>query len=273
MEFFIRVLAIILTVTVLLALLFKSNDFSGVDHGDIDHLAFTDSLEQISKQLSGLVSTLKKVSKDKKRQYPAFCKDIQPTNSSGEYLIKPDTKKRPFKAFCTLNTRCGDSEDFWMRVAHLDMSDPSQQCPKGFKLITRSSSPRRTCGRPGMSGCQSVVFPVHGVQYSKVCGQVKAYQFGSPDAFFRYDNSLYLDSHYVDGVSITHGRAPCTHIWTFVAAYTTTNRNYGCPCAMSDYQGTVPPFIGEYYFCESGQRSKWSLLELVLESRSIQKTT
>ena len=95
MEFFIRVLAIILllTVTVLLALLFKSHDFSGVDHGDIDHLAFTDSLEQISKQLSGLVSTLKKGSKDKKRQYPAFCKDIQPTNSSGEYLIKPDTKK------------------------------------------------------------------------------------------------------------------------------------------------------------------------------------
>ena len=49
-------------------------------------------------------------------------------------------------------------------------------------------------------------------QYSRVCGRVIGYQFGSTDAFrSRLTN---IDQvAYVDGISITHG-SPCNHIWT-----------------------------------------------------------
>ena len=58
-----------------------------------------------------------------------------------------------------------------MRVANLDMTDPTQQCPDGFKLINRTEPPLRTCGRPDghSDGCVSTKFPVHGMEYSRVC--------------------------------------------------------------------------------------------------------
>ena len=41
-------------------------------------------------------------------------------------------------------------------IANLDMTDPTQQCPDGFKLINGTEPPLRTCGRPdGVSGCVS----------------------------------------------------------------------------------------------------------------------
>ena len=106
-----------------------------------------------------------------------------------------------------------------------------------------------------------MVFPVNGVEYSKVCGRVKAYQYGSPDAFFRYDNSRFIDSHYVDGVSITHGQSPRNHIWTLAATWTISgyrNDPNQCPCAISNYRGAIPSFIGEDYFCESGHQDTFS---------------
>ena len=74
-----------------------------------------------------------------------------------------------------------------MKVADLDMTDPNQQCPSGFRYIT---SPRRTCGRPGR-GCVSTIFRVNGVEYSR---RVIDYQFGKPEAFVCYD--IYQDSIY-----------------------------------------------------------------------------
>ena len=49
------------------------------------------------------------------------------------------------------------------------------------------------------------------------------HQYGSPDGFNTGTDSI--DSHYIDGISITHGN-PRTHLWSYVAG--------NCPCARSD---------------------------------------
>ena len=83
---------------------------------------------------------------------------------------------------------CGDAGE-WRKIAHLDMSDPNQQCPPNWRLI---ETPKRTCGRPtGSSGCDSAVFPSNGVSYSRVCGRVIGYQRGSPSAFVPSFGGMY----------------------------------------------------------------------------------
>ena len=91
-----------------------------------------------------------------------------------------------------------------MRVANLDMADPTQNCPAGFQLINRTSPLLHTCGRPGPAGCVSMAFQTYGVDYSNVCGRVSGYQHQSPDAFHRSN----IDLTYVDGISLTHGQSP-----------------------------------------------------------------
>ena len=44
----------------------------------------------------------------------------------------------------------------WTRIAHLDMSDPSQQCPSNWSLTTM---PIRGCHSPGSPFCGSAIYP------------------------------------------------------------------------------------------------------------------
>ncbi len=156
-----------------------------------------------------------------------------------------------------------------MRVANLDMTDPNQNCPEGLRLVTRTEPPLRTCGRPGPAGCVSTTYSTYGVEYSKVCGRIIAYQSSTPDAFDPYfDNrALSIDDVYVDGVSLTHGQSPRQHIWTFANALDETRSDaYVCPCTRPDlpYTGVVPPFIGQDYFCETGSRQAFRLISSTL---------
>ena len=99
-----------------------------------------------------------------------------------------------------------------MRVANLDMTQPNQQCPPGFRTITASG--KRLCGRPGPAGCVSVKFPTNN---NRVSGRVIAYVADTPDALCpyigKYNDGLIhtLEEAYIDGVSITHG-SPRQHI-------------------------------------------------------------
>ena len=146
-----------------------------------------------------------------------------------------------------------------MRVANLDMTDSNQNCPAGLRLLTRTVPPLRTCGRvEGQRGCISTTYSTYGVEYSKVCGRIIAYQNSTPafKAYF-YNRALSIDRVYVDGVSLTHGQSPRQHIWTFVNALDETRSSAPvCPCTRPDltYTGVVPPFIGQDYFCETGSR-------------------
>ena len=161
---------------------------------------------------------------------------------------------------------CGGPGD-WTRIAHLNMSDPTQQCPPSWGLIT---TPVRGCGRGSAANgsCESATFPSNGRSYSRVCGRVNAYQKGSPDAFDPSVRGIFdvqnpgLEDPYIDGVSLTYGTAGShQHIWSFVSALYETddqirsNQVSVCPCTTlrgwpSRYM--VPSFIGSNYFCDTG---------------------
>ena len=156
---------------------------------------------------------------------------------------------------------CG-GPGLWNRVAHLDMSDPNQQCPTDWNLIT---SNERACGRStfGLS-CDSAVFPTTDRPYSHVCGRIIALQRGSTDAFSVSfgRNLLDIEGSYLDGVSLTHGPAGSRqHIWSFAAALYETDpiyvTDYVCECTNTDVSGPyneAPPFVGNDYFCDTGNR-------------------
>ena len=76
----------------------------------------------------------------------------------------------------------------WRRVVYLDMTDNSTTCPSGWQLTGYS---KRTCGRvsTGPRTCDSATFPVSGGEYTRVCGRIKAYQWGGTVAFYSI-NSL-----------------------------------------------------------------------------------
>ena len=145
---------------------------------------------------------------------------------------------------------CGDG--LWIRVAHLNMSDPSQQCPSAWREYNTSGI--RACGRPVTSrgSCPSTTYSTNR-QYNKVCGRVIGYQVASPDAFdTEHQSDRSINGFYVDGVSITHG-SPRNHIWSYVAGVheNLTNEKFVCPCSSQDAR-QPPSFVGDNYYCESG---------------------
>ena len=177
----------------------------------------------------------------------------EPDSTSKYYWIR-DPSGRVTQQYCDMEREGCGTRGGWMRVAHLDMTQPNQQCPSGFRLITSSS--KRLCGRPGPAGCVSVKFSTNDITYNKVCGKVIAYQDKSPDAmcahYGLYTDGLIhtLEEVYLDGVSITHG-TPRQHIWSFIASNAENwNDCHGCPC-YAGFNGDRIPFIGNKYFCDS----------------------
>ena len=68
----------------------------------------------------------------------------------------------------------------------------------------------------------------------------------------------------MDGVSITHG-SPRRHIWTFACGLMSDEvSNYQgraqCPCNSNGIPDRKPDFIGDDYYCESGNPSEDVLL-------------
>ena len=146
---------------------------------------------------------------------------------------------------------CGGSTG-WKRVAYLNMSDPSHQCPSVWQEIT---TPHRVCGRRSAStaSCEGLTYFTGSEQYDQVCGRMIGYQLSTPDAF--RGSSLSIDTYYLDGVSVTYG-SPRQHIWSFVGGLDEgkTVYPYGpCPCVTGSTNGNrIPSFVGQNYFCESG---------------------
>ena len=142
-----------------------------------------------------------------------------------------------------------------MRVAKLDMTNSSHQCPG--QLVQRNYSNVRTCARgPDTAGCSSVQFPTFHINYTTVCGKVIGYQFGLPEGFLGTD----IDQYYLEGVSLTHG-SPREHIWSFVAARdeVVQYRDHSCPCVRSDtvnrMNAHISAFVRDDYFCDTGSRN------------------
>ena len=71
-----------------------------------------------------------------------------------------------------------------------------------------------------------------------------------------YSSAGTADSNYVDGISLTHGKSPLKHIWTFAEAVHEYNSHPDHVCPCTNTRNTPPPsvpgFIGNDYFCDTG---------------------
>ena len=202
--------------------------------------------------------------------YPACSCEVilrmAPNSPSGLYWIR-GTNNTAEQVYCDMERSCKGVGGGWMRVASINMADSNSvyMCPTGLKTL---ETPQRLCAIDNYSaGCSSAIFPVHGIQYSKVCGKIIGYQKGTPDAFRPYTlrGQTTIDSYYVDGISLTHGSNPRKHIWTFAAAlheHDSYPANV-CPCTNTRNNPPppeVPPFIGQDYFCDTGTEDMFQVI-------------
>ena len=180
------------------------------------------------------------------------CFALAPSATTGYYWVRTPNGSYT-QVYCDMTRSCGGVAGGWMRVAELDMTNSSHQCPSGF--ILRTDSNRRTCGISPRSGCSSVTFSGLGLQYSRVCGKIKAYQVGTTDSF---DGERNIDGRYVDGISITHG-SPRQHIWTLASARDEVSPNGICLCIDNSSSGATPPppFVEGDYFCDTGSEERF----------------
>ena len=198
--------------------------------------------------------------------FPASsCSQISSVNSlspSSYYWIRV-ANGSVVRVHCDAARFCSGGTGSWARVANLRFTNGSDPCPVGLR--EQNDSDIRTCrSNSSAAGCSSVKFDTHGISYNKVCGKILAYQYHHTDAFgtfFREENGT-IDSNYVDGVSLTHGRNPRQHIWTFAAALDELGSVMEgiavCPCSHPRLNELpLPSFIGQDYFCDSGVRGSY----------------
>ena len=209
--------------------------------------------------------------------HPKSCKDLYQCNFTDPGYYDIETPTGVENVYCEMktNNNCSATGG-WMRVAYINASDSRYNCstgnmtyngvqttcPVGFGSMCTSSCCTPICTRSDSDkhGCFSVTFPAHRVPYTKVCGRARGYQFGYTRAFHssRYAGQD-LNSAYVSGLSVTHGKpGRRKHIWTFAAGYSknnTGNTSLNCPCG--NHQGPDPPLlVGKNYFCETGNTGK-----------------
>ena len=172
---------------------------------------------------------------------------------SGLYWI--NTTSGLHQVNCDMELECGGHKGGWTRIVKFDTSkgDP---CPSGWTNITTpgdsysDDSPKVVCQSGASGGCHSTIFTTYNFTFNKVCGQVKGYQKGYAHGFNAADKSI--NNNYVDGVSITLGY-PRKHVWTYATGLSddTPYTDNNCPCAVTPGPDP-PPFVGNNYYCESG---------------------
>ena len=175
---------------------------------------------------------------------------------SGLYWI--NTTSGLHQVNCSMELECGGHKGGWTTIVKLDTSE-GDSCPSAW---TRISASGKVVCRSGSNsgGCYSAIFTTYNITFNKICGRIKGYQKGAPDAFHSSESDTKsINDHYVDGLSITLGN-PRKHVWTYAVGlsdnydYVTAN----CPCAATP--GPDPPaFVGDHYYCDSGNSIRsWS---------------
>ena len=188
------------------------------------------------------------------------CSEIQQNDPSAtsDYYWMQLTNGTITQVYCEMTPRCAcSSATPYTRVAFVNMTDSSQQCPGEFMEV--SNSRVRACGRQGtivgVGSCNSATFSVLGMEYQHVCGRMVGWEIGSPDGFTGGNlQGQGIDGYYIDGISITYGGPPREHIWSLAGTPKETESSTSiCPCSNTAVSGaTVPSFVGNDYFCETG---------------------
>ena len=211
---------------------------------------------EIQQNFSQLHSDVQQLRVEYESSYFTSCANLPPFSPSDYYFLRASNGS-VVVVYCDMTLSCDGVTGGWMRVAELNMTDTSQQCPSNF--VERNEAGIRQCRIPG-NGCFSVYYSAADVSYSRVCGRITAYQVGTTNAFRgASDPSTTIDSTYVDGVSLTHGTRPRQHIWTFAAGLDRTGdfpvQDSYCPCQDTTLASTAPSFVGEDYFCDAGNEN------------------
>ena len=194
------------------------------------------------------------------------CYDILQSNpiASSGYYNRNFPNGSQVNVYCDMNGSHCDGEGGWTRVAFVNMSEPGSSCPPGliqYDNIINTSLCWITNGI--YIGCNSAFFSTYSLKYTKVCGQVRGYQYGYPWAFYCYINNDNCFNHQIKtfGITLTYSNNPRKHIWTYVVGLSEqeTHRD-NCPCNNgSEYMNYTIPFVGNDYYCESGNtyRDGW----------------
>ena len=143
-------------------------------------------------------------------------------------------------------------------MAYINMTQSGATCPQG--LTQRIISGLTLCGRTsGRIGCDGTVFSTLGLNYNRVCGRLRGYQYGAPYGFFNYvgESQTNIDGYFLDGASITYGSTPRKHIWAYAGGVNLadTINNTICPCNSNGLKNSVPLFVGNDYYCETGNNN------------------
>ena len=207
--------------------------------------------EEVKLQRDSCKAKMKQLEKCNLFPHSKSCQEIKekcPSSKSGYYTLV----NHQSPVYCNFDSETCPFGSGWKRVAYLNMSDTTATCPNGFRVYFNHTYKVRACGRKELipNSCQSVKFN-HSMTFSEVCGKVIGYQYWAPDGLNGPSN---ISLHYVDGISLTYGY-PHQHIWTFMA--TNSEISDRCPCANGS-TFTVPSFINNDYFCESGNPSSFT---------------
>ena len=163
----------------------------------------------------------------------------------------------------TRNYSCGGTSG-WRRVVYLNMNDSNHQCPGDLEEVFLSG--KRLCGRRYSAArftCASADLSTEGKPYSHVCGRITGYQYGWTIAYHwhtypsSYPHTQSIEGQYVDGISLTHGPPGSRrHVWTFATGPGEDGEAVAagarCPCDSGGSGISIPTFVGQDYFCESG---------------------
>ena len=191
--------------------------------------------------------------------------DCNPSAPSGYYwlftIVPLQNRSSINHVYCYMEAdKCGVRGV--MRVAHIDMRNPSVNCPAPLTQYQLDSG-ERLCGstKTARMTCDSVVFPTHHFSYKHVCGRAVGFSYYRPCAFHFYKNGgqTTINHAYVSGLSITYGhKSERTHIWTYAAGRRETGDICGCHCVARPGV-RPPPFVGQDLYCESATRYQPSL--------------
>ena len=198
-------------------------------------------------------------SKGSTRGNPAeSCADIPVGRPDGLYWIRNQTDNNVSRMYCYLRGHPHCGEGVWMRTGYFNMSERGV-CPQPLQRF--QANEQWYCRRNVERGCTSVYFNSYRHNYTEVCGMIEAYQYGARHAFYHSTASSTPDDiNYVYGISITHQRSPRTHLWTYAVGLNANSTNSGwrrnnCPCTRLGTTVTLPNFIQNDYYCDSGNPS------------------
>ena len=144
----------------------------------------------------------------------------------------------------------------------VNMSEPGSFCPSGlvqYNNIFNTSLCWITGKTSYYSGCNSAFFSTYFLNYTKVCGQVRGYQYGFPYAFecYIFNSTDFIPQIKTYGITLTYSNNPRKHIWTYAGGENEQQTGTDdCPCNNgSPRMNFTIPFVGSNYYCESGTNS------------------